>query len=124
MRPRYEVVPFQWVFEGPVEEAINENYEIIELVNALLPAVDTRRLTKPALEILEYAQLRTHGARGRQRVARSRNRTSAARSSGSPMVCSGILVPGVKVAGPSSNRRAIVSADHTMSMPRSAGEKL
>ncbi len=57
-------------------------------------------------------------------VAFCRNFTSASRSAAAPIFCSGIFVPGVKVAGPSSNSFATVSGDHTMSRFLSAGEKL
>jgi hypothetical protein len=48
-------------------------------------------------------------------VAFSRNCTRAARSSAKMMRYSGILVPGVKVAGPSSNNFATVSGVQTVS---------
>src|SRR5580700_4367562 len=57
-------------------------------------------------------------------VAFCKNFISAARSSGELIVCSGILVPGVKVAGPTSNNLATVSGVQTMSSFFSAGEKL
>ena len=56
-------------------------------------------------------------------VAFSKNFTSASRSAAEPIVCSGILVPGVYVAGPTSNSFATVSGVHTMSMRLSASEK-
>src|SRR6516164_11810045 len=57
-------------------------------------------------------------------VARSKNLTRAVRSSDEPMRCSGILVPGVYVMGPSSNNLETVSGVHTISSFLSAGEKL
>src|SRR5690606_16414929 len=57
-------------------------------------------------------------------VAVSRKSTSALRSSGEPMRCSGILVPGVYFIGPTLKSSATVSLVQTMSICFSAGEKL
>src|SRR5262249_18900488 len=55
-------------------------------------------------------------------VAFSKNFTKACRSSAEPILCSGILVPGVNAAGPSSNSFDTVSGVHTMSSFLSAAE--
>ncbi len=56
------------------------------------------------------------------RVSACKKRISAARSSGSLIVCSGILVPGVYMPGPSSKSFDTVSGVQTISIRRKAGE--